>query len=180
MTPTDLHFETLHTSQLSSDFLLQLRDFLSLVYEEDFADEDWDHALGGVHILVRHENQLVGHAAVVQRQLYISEKAFRVGYLEAMAVHPQFQRQGIGRQMMAQVNHLIQRAYDFGALGASDEGFGLYLQTGWQVWPGELGVLSFQGIERTPEEEGGVMVYPAFPEDPSHMLICDFRSGDVW
>ena len=38
------------------------------VYDEygsfagDFDDEDWSHALGGVHVLARRDGELVGHA----------------------------------------------------------------------------------------------------------------------
>jgi hypothetical protein len=34
-----------------------------------FGDEDWAHALGGLHVLATVDGELAGHAAVVGRQL---------------------------------------------------------------------------------------------------------------
>ena len=38
-------------------------------FGDDSSDTDWDHALGGMHALIRYHGALIAHAAVVQRQL---------------------------------------------------------------------------------------------------------------
>lgn len=98
-----------------------------------------------------------------------------------MGVHPALQRRGIGRAILRRVNLQVARAYDFGALSASDEGLGLYRAEGWAVWPGPLGVMTPGGTVPTPEEAGGILVYaPAGDLDLTLPLTCDLRSGDVW
>ncbi|MDL2344457.1 GNAT family N-acetyltransferase [Deinococcus sp. MIMF12] len=181
MTPPGLSLRVRHTAFLPGSTRAALRELLNAVYGDSFSDDDWDHALGGLHTLARLEGQLVGHAAVVQRAFLVGDAPRRVGYLEAMGVHPAVQRRGIGRAMLRRVNLQVTRAYDLGALSASDEGLGLYRAGGWAVWRGPLGVMTPGGVVPTPEEAGGVLVYaPAGELHPHLPLTCDFRSGDVW
>lgn len=170
-----------HTAHLSARTRAALRDLLGTVYGDDFSADDWDHALGGLHTLAHLEGRLVGHAALVQRAFVVGDLPRRVGYLEAMGVHPAVQRRGIGGAILRRVNLQVRRGYGFGALSASDEGLGLYRAGGWEVWRGPLGVMTPGGRVATPEEEGGVLVYaPAGHPDLTLPLTCDFRSGDVW
>ena len=48
-----------------------------------FADEDWEHCLGGVHALALVDGELVGHAALVQRRLLYGGRALRPGLSRA-------------------------------------------------------------------------------------------------
>lgn len=170
-----------HTAHLPEATRAALRDLLGTVYGDDFSGDDWDHALGGLHTLAFLEGRLVGHAALVGRAFLVGDTPRRVGYLEAMGVHPEVQRRGIGAAILRRVNRQVARGYDFGALSASDEGFGLYRAGGWEVWRGPLAVLTPGGVVPTPEEAGGVLVYaPAGGLDLDLPLTCDFRSGDVW
>ncbi len=170
-----------HTADLPDTTRTALRTFLENVYDGDFADEDWDHALGGLHTLAFLEGRLVGHAAVVQRTFVIGDQARRVGYLEAMGVHPDLQRSGVGRAMMDRVNAQVTKGYDFGALSASEQGFGLYRASGWVVWQGALRVMTLNGTHHTPEDAGSVLVYDDSGRLNLHEpLISDYRSGDVW
>ena len=50
----------------------------------DFAPDDWEHALGGVHALLSEDGELIGHASVVQRRLLHGGRALRAGYAEAV------------------------------------------------------------------------------------------------
>ncbi|HET9437338.1 MAG TPA: hypothetical protein VFO64_03980, partial [Gaiellaceae bacterium] len=56
-----------HTSDLGRAELAEIRELLDAAFAGDFADEDWEHALGGVHLLLSEGDRLVGHASVVQR-----------------------------------------------------------------------------------------------------------------
>lgn len=170
-----------HTADLPDSTRTALRTLLEEVYEDDFGDEDWDHALGGLHTIALLEDQLVGHATLVQRAFLIGNQPQRVGYLEAMGVHPNLQRRGIGQAIMAQVKAQVTNGYDFGALSASDQGFGLYKASGWVVWQGALRVMTINGVQDAVEDAGGVMVYDyAGKLSTAQILTCDYRSGDVW
>ncbi|HEX2576665.1 MAG TPA: hypothetical protein VHK88_09985, partial [Aquihabitans sp.] len=46
-----------------------VRRIMDDAFEGDFDDDDWDHALGGLHVVVRDGDTVVAHAAVVERVL---------------------------------------------------------------------------------------------------------------
>lgn len=54
--------------------------------DDDFSDEDWEHALGGWHVVVTLDGgPVLTHAAVVPRVLDVADHAFRTGYVEGVA-----------------------------------------------------------------------------------------------
>ncbi len=171
-----------HTSQLETHRFAQLRRLCETAFDGDFDAFDFDHALGGMHALVVDaDDQLLAHAAVVARAVLVGDRPLRCGYVEAVAVAPQHQRRGFGGAVMTAVEEVIERAYDLGALGASDAGARLYRTHGWRAWRGSLGVLSPDGWVPTPDDEGAVLVRAvgvnvSFDE----RLTCDWRAGDVW
>jgi len=55
------------------------RALLEEVFRGNLSDDDWEHALGGVHALVWEDGELVGHAALVQRRLLHGGRALRTG-----------------------------------------------------------------------------------------------------
>ena len=57
------------TADLDDVALSAVRGLLDEAFDGDFADADWQHALGGVHAMVHDEGRLVGHGSVVRRQL---------------------------------------------------------------------------------------------------------------
>lgn len=126
-----------HTSELDSATLIEIRALLDAAYEGDFADEDWEHALGGVHVLLREGGELVGHASVVQRRLTHRGVGIRTGYVEAVAVCADRRRRGHGGALMAAAEEIVRRAYDLGALSAADDARRLYERRGWTPWLGE-------------------------------------------
>lgn len=172
-----------HTSALATSERTAIRDLMDVAFAGDFYDADFDHALGGVHAIVtdpKNPAVVVGHASVVQRQVLVDDVPARCGYVEAVAVHPDWGRRGIGGQLMAVVENVIVGAYDIGALSASDQGRELYLRRGWRVWEGRLGVLSPDGYRPTPDDEGGVMVYRPVQQALTGRLAADWRAGDIW
>lgn len=170
-----------HTADLPATTLRSARALLFDVFD-DMTESDWEHSLGGMHAIVWDGDELIGHAALVQRRLLHGGRALRAGYVEGVAVRADRQRRGHGAAMMDALENLIRRAYDVGALGASDEGARFYAARGWQPWQGRLAVLTPDGIQRTPEEDGYIFVFPSAAEiDLSgELTCCDFRDGDVW
>jgi aminoglycoside 2'-N-acetyltransferase I len=172
---------TAHTAELDSATLRAARALLDAVFEKEMTDHDWEHALGGVHALVWEDDELIGHASVVQRRLLHGGRALRCGYVEGVAVRADRRRRGHGAAMMDALERVVRGAYVIGALGATDEAADFYAARGWQLWQGPTSALTPTGIERTEQEDGSVFVLPvAAPLDLTGELTCDWRDGDVW
>jgi aminoglycoside 2'-N-acetyltransferase I len=173
--------QTAHTADLDAATLTAARALLDEVFGEDLTDHDWEHTLGGVHALVWEGDELIAHAAVVQRRLLHRGRALRTGYVEGVAVRPNRRRRGHGAALMEALERVVRGAYEVGALGATDEGADLYIARGWKRWQGPTSVLTPTGIRRTEEDDGCVYVLPVgVPLDLSAELTCDWREGDVW
>jgi aminoglycoside 2'-N-acetyltransferase I len=83
--------------------------------------------------------------------------------------------------VMGALEEVIRRAYDFGALSATDDGAPLYRSRGWQLWPGPASALGPSGPVRTPDEDGAVHVLPLRADLRfTAELVCDWRDGDLW
>jgi aminoglycoside 2'-N-acetyltransferase I len=172
---------TAHTADLTPAELRAARDLLDDAFDGDFSDEDWEHGLGGIHVLVYDERGLAAHGSVIQRRVLHRGRSLRVGYVEAVGVRADARRTGLGGRVMAELERIVEGAYGLGALSASEQGAALYTARGWQVWPGRICVLGPDGVVRLPEEEGTTFVRPASagPLDPAHELVFDWRDGDV-
>ena len=172
---------TAHTADLDLATLRAARTLLDAVFEGDMTDDDWEHALGGVHALVWDGEELIGHASVVQRRLLHGGRALRAGYVEGLGVSAHRRGRGHGAALMAALERVVRGAYDVGALGATDAGAGFYAARGWRRWEGPTSALTPAGIARTEEDDGSVYVLPvAVALDLSGALTCDWRDGDVW
>ena len=104
---------------------------LDIAFNGAMTGHDWDHCLGGMHAIAWRGDSVVGHTSVIQRRLFHREQALRTGYVEGVAVHPDWQRHGIAGLMMGAIEQIITNAYDIGALGATDEAVSLYEHRGW-------------------------------------------------
>ena len=174
-----LSYRLLHTAALTPARLDGIRSLLELVFADRFADTDWPHTLGGMHVLAQHEDALIGHGAVIQRRLVTGGRALRAGYVEGLAVHPDWRRQGVAGRVMARLEPIIRRAYDLGALAASAQALRLYEGRGWVRWRGPLSTLAPTGVLPTPDEVVHVLQgHVALDLDAE--LMCDWRNGDVW
>lgn len=175
-----------HTSELDSATLAAARALVMQAFAETVAEQDWEHALGGIHALAYEDGELVGHASVVQRRMLHQGRALRTGYVEGVAVRADRRRRGHADRMMAELERVVRAAYDLGALGASTDGQRLYEARGWQLWRGPTSTLTPHGIERTQDEDGYIYVLP--PDAPfdgieldlDGELTADWRDGDVW
>jgi aminoglycoside 2'-N-acetyltransferase I len=170
-----------HTAELDVATLSAARALLDTVFGAEMTDQDWEHALGGMHALVWEAAELVGHASVVQRRLMHGGRALRTGYIEGVGVRVDRRRKGHGSAMMQALERVVRGAYELGALGATDAAKRFYVSRGWKPWRGPTSVLAPTGIVRTQEEDGSIYVLPVTAAlDLSGELTCDWRDGDAW
>ena len=150
----------------------------------DFTRDDFAHAMGGRHFLAEADGRLVGHASVVARVLEVDGRPVRTGYVEAVAVEPGSQGQGIATALMHAVGTHIRDHYQLGALGTGHPGF--YERLGWRVWAGPTWVRTADGLERSADEDGGILWLPTplTPATPPitgrEPISCEWREGDAW
>ncbi|WP_425550704.1 GNAT family N-acetyltransferase [Actinoallomurus liliacearum] len=176
-----IELRTAHTGELDVALLKTVRAFLEDVFEGDLSDQDWDHALGGMHVLAWEGSELVGHASLVQRRLLHDRRALRTGYVECVGVRADRRRHGYGAIVMDALERLLRGAYELGALGASDRAVRFYQARGWKAWQGPTSVLTPTGIRRTADQDGAVHVLPlGAPLDLAGELISDWREGAAW
>lgn len=177
-----IRLRTAHTADLAPAELRAARTLLEDAFDGDFRDEDWDHGLGGLHVLVHDERGLAAHGSVIQRRVLHAGRSLRVGYVEAVGVRADVRRTGLGGRVMAELERIIEGAHPLGALSASEDGAALYTARGWQLWPGRVCALTPDGVVRLPDEEGTTFVRPGTALgslDPAHDLVFDWRDGDV-
>jgi aminoglycoside 2'-N-acetyltransferase I len=153
--------------------------------EVDFADSDWEHALGGMHALIWVRGALIAHGAVVQRRLIHRGAALRCGYLEAVAVREDWRGRGLAVAVMDALEQVLRGAYQLGALSSSAAGRHMYVTRGWLPWQGTTSALTPSGVTRTPGDDDSLFVLPvAMPDevelDTAAEITCDWRDGDVW
>lgn len=150
--------------------------------EQALTAEDWEHALGGIHVLVEDDGLLVAHAAVVERTIEVGGRPLRTGYVEAVAVRPDRRGEGLGSRAMEDAGAIVRDGFELGMLGTGVQPF--YERLGWQLWRGRSGVREVGGpIRWTADEDGYLMVLatPSSPAlDPDAPIVCDWRPGDVW
>lgn len=166
------------TALLAATELAEVRDLMHAAFD-DFTDQDWAHALGGLHAVVRTDGELVAHGALVMRRLLVQGRSLRCGYVEAVAVHPGHRRRGMGHRVMAELEALAP-GYDVLALSSSEAGVALYEARGWRRWRGPSSVLGPHGPEPTPDDDGAIYVLGGSGLDLDAPIACDWRDGDVW
>src|SRR5918995_2685056 len=115
-----------HTSELEPELLAEAHAMLVEVFEGEFDDHDWEHALGGIHALAYEDGALVGHASVIQRRLLHGARALRTGYVEAVGVRREARRNGHASALMDAIERVIRGGDEVGALGASDLAIPVY------------------------------------------------------
>lgn len=149
--------------------------------DERFTDDDWDHAVGGIHFVLDLNGHVIAHASVVERELHIDGHPLRTGYVEAVATTPDRQGAGFGSLVMADGTAYIRDRFELGALGTGRHRF--YERLGWLTWTGPSFVRTADGPRRTPDEDGYILVFPtpsSPPIDLAARISCDWRPGDVW
>ena len=168
------------TDNLSRAELRDVRRLLDNAFDDGFSDDDWDHTIGGIHLLVTDEG-IVAHAAIVERLLVAGNHALRTGYVESVATAPGEQGRGHASTLMREVGQIIQAEYELGGLATGLPDF--YTRFGWELWRGPTYTRSPSGPQRTPEDDGAVMVLRTNSTkslEVTDPLMCDWRPGDVW
>src|SRR5829696_1755298 len=82
------------TDLLGPDELAAIRALLDAAFAPDdpfFPESDWQHALGGVHLIAERSGSVIAHASVVSRELHAGGRPLRTGYVEAVATSPSLQ-----------------------------------------------------------------------------------------
>ena len=82
---------------------------------------------------------------------------------------------------MRRLGELIRERYALGVISTGTQAF--YETLGWERWRGATFVNGPRGAERTPGDDGGIMILTT-PHSPQHDLdsniVCDWQAGDVW
>jgi aminoglycoside 2'-N-acetyltransferase I len=162
-----------------------IRELLAAAFGDDederFTDDDWDHAVGGVHVLVEDGGTIVAHGSVVPRAIEIDGRPIRTGYVEAVATRADRQGEGLGTRLMTEIAKVIADRYELGMLGTGSHHF--YERLGWRTWRGPSSVRTRDGVRRTPDDDGFLLVLttPSSPPvDLTAPISCEWRPGDVW
>jgi aminoglycoside 2'-N-acetyltransferase I len=184
-TPTDgARLRRVPTQQLQPSEIRAIRELLWAAFPpgaDGFTEDDWQHAIGGLHFVLELDGRIVAHASVVERELLVGGEPVRTGYVEAVAADPGLQGRGLGTQVMREVTSYIREHFALGALGTSSHHF--YERLGWVTWRGPTFVRTDDGPRRTPDEDGYILVLPTPTSpslDPTAPITCDWRPGDVW
>lgn len=149
--------------------------------DERFTEDDWNHALGGMHFVLDVDGEILAHAAVVERALEVAGMPVRTGYVEAVATAPDRQGVGLGTAVMRDVGAYLDDDYDLGALGTGSHGF--YERLAWQTWRGPSSVRTVDATRATPDDDGYILIRhtPTSPPlDLDAPISCEWRPGDVW
>ncbi len=186
MDPSQRRLRRLATSDLTPAERTSIRALLDAAFDhedpdERFSEDDWQHALGGTHVVLDLDGEIVAHASVVPRDLRADGRSVRTGYVEAVATVPARHGQSFGTIVMKDVGDLIRDGFELGALGTGAYHF--YERLGWTAWRGPTAVRTDDGERRTPGDDGFILVLrtPTTPTlDDTGPISCDWRPGDVW
>jgi aminoglycoside 2'-N-acetyltransferase I len=173
--------QTASSDALASSFLHDLRTLLDCAFDGNFTDDDWNHAIGGVHVWLMGSRGVVSHASLVERTLICSGRTLRVGYVEAVATEAAHRRNGHAATVVKHIGELIRERYALGALSTGTSAF--YQTLGWESWRGPTFVDGPRGRERTPDDDGGIMILRTSRSPHLNLdeaIVCDWRVGDVW
>jgi aminoglycoside 2'-N-acetyltransferase I len=172
------------THELTASEIRAIRELLWAAFpsgDEAFTEDDWQHAIGGLHFVLEFDGKILAHASVVERELSVGGQSVQAGYVEAVATHPDQRGSGLGTWVMRDVSSYIQERFELGALGTGSHHF--YERLGWLLWRGPSSVRTDDGTHHTPGEDGYILALPT-PSSP-HLdltapITCEWRPGDVW
>lgn len=159
-----------------------LRVLWDRAFGDRFSDDDAAHAYGGVHVITWDGDRPVGHASAVPRRLRFGDGPWQVvGYVEAVATDPDFQRRGIGRETMQRLHQEIRERWPV-ALLSTGRAAGFYEALGWERWRGLSYTETDAGVVAD-GEHGGLMILrldPAAVPSLAVAVTCLDRAGDAW
>jgi len=171
------------TAELAPRELEAVRRLVLEAFGGRFDVHDWEHTLGGVHVLAEEGGAVVAHGAVVPRVLVAGGRELRAGYVEGVATRGDRRGRGLATLVMREVGRVVEGEYELGALADGSGIPGFYQRLGWETWQGPTFVAGPRGRERTAEDDGSVLVLrtPATGAlEVTGSITCDWRPGDVW
>ena len=169
------------TDGASVALLTELRQLLFDAFEGEFSAEDWEHSLGGWHVIAFDGDAAVSHAAVVPRASRVGDDPFQAGYIEGVATRPDRRHEGLASAVMAEASGVVRTRFELGVLSTGLWEF--YERLDWQRWHGPTFVNHGERLIRTEDEDDGIMVLrfgPSEAVDLTAAISCDSRSGDDW
>ena len=178
-----ISLRTVLSAELTAAEWSTLTELCVAAFDEPW-DDYWQNIGPGVHVLAEDaERGIVAHAAIMDRLLYPGELTLRTGYVEAVAVWPDLQRNGLGTRVMEVIDGMLDEGYELGALGTGSHAF--YERLGWVAWLGPTWIRERDGRRmRSADEDGNILVRmtPKTPGlDLSLPIAVDWRPGDeVW
>jgi len=173
--------QLLPTAAVPRRLLTEIRSVVDAAFGDRFSDQDWEHSLGGTHVVLSEGPLLLAHASVVPRVIEVADRPFQAGYVEAVATRPERQGEGHGTRVMAAVAAVVRAEHELGALSTSARRF--YRRLGWERWRGPTYVRHGSRRVRTKDEDDGIMVLrtgPSLPIDLTDPISCATRPGDDW
>ena len=108
--------EVVRSADAPPELLDAIRGLLVDAFDDGFTPEDWEHALGGHHVIAMDGGAVVAHAAVVPRHFDVGGRAVSVGYVEAVATDRNRRGQGVGSGVMRAAGDIVRAEYELGAL----------------------------------------------------------------
>ena len=174
----------LATEELEPPEIERIRALLRAAFADDgagFGEDDWAHALGGVHVVLSVDGRIASHGSVVERELHVGDRVFRTGYVEAVATAERDRGRGLGSLVMTEIGTVIRERFELGALSTGGHRF--YERLGWLRWQGPTFIRTPDGPVRSADEDGGILVLPvpaSGPLDRTLPISCDWRPGDAW
>lgn len=173
--------ERFATAEATRSRLNEIRRLVDVAFAGDFSERDWDHSLGGLHVVALDDRAVIAHAAVVLRFIDVADRRLATGYVEAVATDPARRREGVGSAVMDEVGILIHEGFEMGALSTGLHAF--YRARGWDRWRGPSFVRQGAELLRTEEEDDGLMVLRfgvSHDVDLTATISCEARAGDDW
>ncbi len=170
-----MRLRRLATTELTDSEVTAIRALMDVAFgpdeDERFTDDDWAHAIGGVHFVLDDEGDIVTHASVVERELHIDGVPLRTGYVEAVATAPDRENQGHGSTVMEAVGEHIREIVR--ARCARHRPAPLLRAPGLgDLDSGRRSCGRPDGPVRTPDEEGYILVLRT-PSSPPFELDAD-------
>ncbi len=171
-----------HSAELGPSEIEVLRALFAAAWPAgDFDETDWQHTVGGIHLLAVDDDEIRSHAAVVERDIEASGHLLDTGYVEGVATWPEHEHRGYGTAVMEAAAEVIRERYELGGLGTGIAGF--YERLGWERWRGRTFVREGEDVVPTPDDDGAILILrtPRTPPlDLTAEIVCDWRIGDVW
>jgi aminoglycoside 2'-N-acetyltransferase I len=176
---TALSLKTCRTQELSERERSIIVSLCTEAHQVDFSPLFSFLPSDGLHVLAYHEEQLVSHAVVTTRWLQPDNlPLLKTAYVDAVATHPNYQRQGIGSAVM---NYLASVISDYEIACLETERVSFYSQSGWQEWRGPLAGRKEMELMPTPDQKGIMILCLARtpPLDLDSFLTIEY-DGRIW